>query len=282
MTARAVVYSPFWRLVSAVLVTISRVSPLVLLVLLMFFETRLANQWRLIRVFALVCLAPAIAGWLIARVFTARFVIEGGLIVLDTRRRRFEIPLDSIDRVVLWSVPFPSGGIRLRLRSGEWLDRHIGLSDPASAAAALAAAGAPIAHEPDSRAAVYATGSSGTGRSPARMILDFPVLALVPAIPLFRLHQWITYGGTFGEYYMYGFQAYAVAFAIYWATATIWLVLLAAALRAVVELFSLATAVVAPTLAPRMRRQTELAARILYYGAVPAFLVRLYFLTRTA
>jgi hypothetical protein len=72
-----------------------------------------------------------------------------------------------------------------------------------------------------------------------------------------------------------------VAFAIYWATATIWLVLYAAALRAVVELVNVAAAALGPVTASRVRPVTEHTARVLYYAAVPAFLLRLYVLTRT-
>jgi hypothetical protein len=44
----------------------------------------------------------------------------------------------------------------------------------------------------------------------------YVVYSLVPALPLFRVHQWIASGGTFGEYYAFGFKAYLLGFAVYW------------------------------------------------------------------
>ena len=44
----------------------------------------------------------------------------------------------------------------------------------------------------------------------------YVVYSLVPALPLFRVHQWIAYGGSFGEYYAFGLKAYLLGFAVYW------------------------------------------------------------------
>jgi len=38
------------------------------------------------------------------------------------------------------------------------------------------------------------------------------VFTLLPAGVLFRLHQFIVYGGTFGEYQMYGLERYVRSF----------------------------------------------------------------------
>jgi apolipoprotein N-acyltransferase len=100
------------------------------------------------------------------------------------------------------------------------------------------------------------------------------LFALVPTLPLFRLHQWIAYGGTFGEYYTYGLEAYLLGFAIYWATLTIDLVLYAAALRVVAEAVALPATYLAPARAERVRRVVEVANRVFYYGGVPALLLR--------
>jgi apolipoprotein N-acyltransferase len=102
------------------------------------------------------------------------------------------------------------------------------------------------------------------------------VFALVPALPVFRLHQWIAYGGTFGEYYAYGLRPYAIAFAIYWGTAVIYLVLWAALLRVLLEPLVVAAAWLAPARALGVRRAVETVDRVLYYGGVPLFLGRLF------
>jgi apolipoprotein N-acyltransferase len=102
------------------------------------------------------------------------------------------------------------------------------------------------------------------------MLWKFPVFALVPTLPLFRVHQLIAYGGVLGEYYQYGLEAYLLGFAIYWATLTIYLMLYAAALRAPVELLAMAVTALAPERASGARRVLERTAAILYYGGVPA------------
>jgi apolipoprotein N-acyltransferase len=107
-------------------------------------------------------------------------------------------------------------------------------------------------------------------------MLAFVVFALVPAVAFFRLNQWIAYGGTFGEYYTYGLQAYLSAFAIYWATFTIYLVLYAAVLRVGTEAIVLPATWIVPARAATARRAMEIVNRILYYGAVFALLLRLY------
>ena len=105
------------------------------------------------------------------------------------------------------------------------------------------------------------------------------LFALVPALPAFRLHQVIAYGGTFGEYYTYGLQAYLLGFAAYWWTFTIHLVLYAAVLRTVAEAIVLATAWLAPGRVAGVRTIVEWAYRLLYFGSIPAFLIRMAMLS---
>ena len=71
MTTRGIAYAPFWRVVSGVLVAISRGGLLVMVVAMWFFETRQDNPLRLIRTFVVVSLAPGIAAWLMARARSA-------------------------------------------------------------------------------------------------------------------------------------------------------------------------------------------------------------------
>ena len=278
MKTRAIAYPPPWRIAAAVLVAVSRGSLVVLLALLMFFDTRLTNQLRLMRTFAQFCLAPGIAAWLVERVFAATLLIQDGALVLQRRRQRIEVPCDAIDRVAPWTVPLPSGGLWLRLKSGRRFRYGLQVADPVALIEALADAGAPPHVRAASRhpAAIYARSKN---RAPQRWyhpVLKFVAFALVPTLPLFRLHQWIAYGGTFGEYYTYGLQAYLLAFAIYWATFTVYLMLYAAGLRAVAETIALTVACVAPSRAVIVRRAVEIADRILYYGGVPVVLIRFF------
>lgn len=251
-----------------------------LLALLLFFDTRLSNPLRLMRVFSSLCLAPGVAAWLIGRAFAVTVLIESGALVLQHRGQRIEVPCDAIDRVAPWTVPLPSGGLWLRLKSGRRFRYGLQVADPIALIEALADAGAPqhIRAASQHPAAIYARSKNSPSRRWYHPVLEFVVFALVPTLPLFRLHQWIAYGGTFGEYYQYGLKAYLLGFAIYWVTLTIYVVLYAAALRGVAETTALAAAWVVPAQAPKVRRAAEIAYRILYFGGVPMFLIA-YFLS---
>jgi len=278
MKTAVIAYPQSSRIVAALLTTISRGSLLVLLTLLMFFETRLSNQLRLLRVFSIFCLAPGIAAWLVERAFAATATIRGGALVLQRRGQRIEIPCDAIDRVVPWVLPLPAGGVWLRLKSGRRFHYGLQVPDPIALIEALADAGAPehVRAASQHPAALYARSRNTTSRRWYHPVLKFLVFALVPALPLFRLHQWVAYGDTFGEYYSYGLKAYLLGFGIYWVGFTIDLVLYAAALRAVAETMVFAAAYVAPSRVAAVRRAVETADRILYYGGVPALLIRLF------
>jgi apolipoprotein N-acyltransferase len=282
MQARA--YPPPWRIVVALLLVSARVSLLVLLVLLLFFETRLTNPLRLIRLFTLFCLVPELAAWLIGRAFEVTLRVEAGALVIEEPRRRTEVPLDSIERVERWALSLPGEGLWLRLTSGNRFHFGLQVANPSVLLEAISGAGGDERSRdaaPERRSAdlLRLASGGGVGRW-YHPILKFPVFALVPALPLFRLHQWITYGGTFGEYYLYGLQAYVLAFLVYWANATIWLVLYAAGLRAVVAIGVLAVAFTAPSRATMAARVGDVVHRALYFGGVAVFLVRLYLLSR--
>jgi apolipoprotein N-acyltransferase len=198
------------------------------------------------------------------------------LLVILRRDRRIDVPCGSVARVEPWRVPIPGAGVRLVLGSGRRLPVELQVADPWALADAMVAAGGPPTLRDDVRTAMatYAR-TRGAPRRWWQLLLQYPVLALVPALPVFRLHQWVAFGGTFGEYYTYGLQAYLLAFAVQWWTFTIGFALYAAVLRTLAELVVLAVAWVAPARAAAVRRVVERAYWVLYVAAVPAFLVRL-------
>jgi apolipoprotein N-acyltransferase len=279
MMTRAIAYTPFWRVFAGALVLISRAGALAIVIAMFFFETRLDNPLRLLRTFGFACFAPGLAAWLLARAFAAGITIGNGTVIVTRRDRRVEIPGDAIARVDPWTVPLPGAGLWLGLRSGRRLPLGLQVGDPVALIDALAEAGADdevrtAAHRP---AALY-----GRGRRDFpwyRALLEFPILALVPTLPIFRLHQWIAFGGTFGEYYTYGLRAYLLGFAAQWWTFTIHLVLYAAVLRAAAEAIVMTTAWAAPARVATVRRIVERIDRVLYFGAIPVFLIRLALLT---
>jgi len=281
MPTRAIAYSPFWRILAGLLVVISRASLLAIVGAMLFVETRLDNQLRLLRVFVMTSLAPGLAAWMLARAFTAVTAVEGDTLVVRRRDQQIEIPCDAIVGVEPWSLPLPSAGVWLRLRSGRRFQYGLAVTDPIALIDAVADAGAPDVVR---AAARHPAAISGRSRRDAALrwrdaLLKFVVLALVPAVPLFRLHQWIAYGDTFGEYYTYGLQAYVLGFAMYWSAFIIYLVLYAAVLRVVAEAAVIAAAWAAPARIAGVRRVVERLDRLLYFVGVPAFLLRLAWLS---
>ena len=239
MTTRGIAYAPFWRVVSGVLVAISRGGLLVMVVAMWFFETQLDNPLRLIRTFVVVSLAPGIAAWLLARAFAAVITIEAGVLAGAAPRSAHRDACD-VGRSHR-AVADPGAHERDDARSplGTLFSVRLGggslaRSTPSPTPARRRRCARPRAIGPRSMVARDVE-AGRPGALDRRPFLKFGVVALVPTLPLFRLHQWIAYGGTFGEYYTYGLQAYVLGFAVFWATFVVDLVLYAAILRAAAE-----------------------------------------------
>jgi apolipoprotein N-acyltransferase len=242
---------------------------------LLFFETRLDNPLRLLRTFAIV-VAPRCAAWMLARGFAVTVRIDAGRMVVRGSARTVEVPCASIVAVEPWTVPLPSSGIDLRLRSGRRFPLGLAVDDSDPLTEALVGEGATPALRSarDTPTAAYARTRAVTRRWWSHPLVKYVAFALVPTLPLFRLHQWIAYGGTFGEYHTYGLRAYVVAFLLFWAAFTIYLVLWGAVLRVVAEGVVGAVAWRAPRRAVDARRAVEIASAVLYAGGVAAFLLR--------
>jgi apolipoprotein N-acyltransferase len=104
-------------------------------------------------------------------------------------------------------------------------------------------------------------------------LVKFVLFPLVPAIPAFRLHQQIAFGGPFGEYYTYGLQAYVVAFLIWWASWAIGLVLFAAALRIGIEAGTALSLLLRRARAADVRAALEAIGRLSFFVGVPVWLL---------
>lgn len=229
------------------------------------------NPLRLIRLVAGLCLLPGLMALAVRWFFQGVLRIENDTLIVEQRHRRAEIPVASIVSIEPWLLPIPGSGLRLRLQSGRWWRDGIEMEDPGALVDSLVGdGGSPRLGEVTKHPTlIYARARfRSRPRSWRRTVLAFPVFALVPTIPLFRVHQIIAYGGTFGEYYLYGLGAYLAGFAIYWATLTIYLMLYAAALRVVVEMIAVGSALWAPRNAPGLRRMLDRLAAALYYGGV--------------
>jgi apolipoprotein N-acyltransferase len=98
----------------------------------------------------------------------------------------------------------------------------------------------------------------------------FPMLL---AIPAFRLHQLIAFGGSFGEYLSFGAAAYLKGFLIWWGAWSLGSMLTAAALRILIEAIALTGQRLAPGSAATWRPTLEWIGRLAFYGLIPAWLV---------
>lgn len=277
LDAVVVLLAPLWRGAVIVLRVVAMIALAVLAHAALTGDASLQNPLAQMRLFAALVLAPWAAGWAILRAGRARIRIEGGALRIDQRERRTEIPVDAIAAVEPWRWPLPGPGVALRLLSGSRWSQSLALADPDALREALVRAGARFA--PETAPVARATRHARVLRAlPPHRILDHPLLKfvlfpLVPALPAFRLHQHIAYGGTFGEYQTFGLKAYLVALLLWWGSWAISMVMVAAGLRVGVELATWGALLLRPVQALDVRRVARVLARLVYYVGVPAWLV---------
>jgi hypothetical protein len=217
---------------------------------------------------------PGVAAWLIRRTNAARVELADTGVVLRRTALVVEIPYAALARVAPWTVPLPGPGVSFWLRSGRRLRYAVEVADPVGLLQRLlpvaADAARPALTHPT---VVYAQAAAAM---PARRwyhyLWKFGVFGLAPTAILFNAHQHIAYGGTLGEYYLFGLGAYARTFAVYWLTVTIYLALFASLWRGMAEAAALAAAWVAPSHAAKVRPVAERFCQLFYYGGVPALL----------
>ena len=229
-----------------------------------------------IRQFALFVLAPELLAMAIAWAASAHARVQDGHLVLESRRRRVEIPLRSLAQVHAWRLPLPSPGVDLVLAAGGRWAQGLALRDPQGFVDALVQADwIPPTTSPSAspRRAALARALAIAPRRFDAPLFKFVLFPLVPALPAFRLHQHIAYGGTFGEYYSFGAGAYLTALAMWWASWAVALVLLAGGLRLVVEAASMTTLALHPPRTADVRRRLLGLARLVYFVGVPGWLL---------
>jgi apolipoprotein N-acyltransferase len=271
-----VAYAPAWRWVAAALKVVARGSLLYTAGLFLFSDTPPNNPLRQLRLFAGFFLAPEVTAWCIARAFAARLFVRDGALVLEQSQRTTEIPVTAIVGIEPWLIPLPRAGFGLRLRSGRRFGHEFALANSVAVVDALVAEGASpdLCDGLDRRVVHY---NSARVAYPAgwleHPLVKFVLYSLIPTVPAFRLHQFITYGGAFGEYYTFGLQAYLVGFGLWWASWCLGLVILAAVIRAFVELLVIAATAVVPSYATGVRRVLEVLQRVVYYVGIPTWLV---------
>ncbi|MGH8049269.1 MAG: apolipoprotein N-acyltransferase [Arenimonas sp.] len=274
--ADGAVLSSFWRVMLTVLRLVASAGLCWIGKIILFGDSAQTNSLTQISMFAGLVLAPTLAAWSIMRACSAKLHIQNDMLVLEQRERRIEIALKDIAAIHLWKLPLPGTGINLQLESGKRWSQSITIADPSALISALIHAGASpaLAQAPTPRLAAYWRARVAVPHW--RMdhpLMKFFLFPLVPALPAFRLHQNIAFGGTFGEYYTYGLKAYLIAFGIWWASWIIGMVLFAAALRILIEATALLSAVLRPERAIDARSWLELLGRVFFFIGVPAWLL---------
>jgi apolipoprotein N-acyltransferase len=195
---------------------------------------------------------------------------------LEQPARRIEIPVHEIAGLRVWRLPFPHSGLDLQFASGRRWKFGIALSDPQALKQALAAAGSPanwVDPLAEKMAEYAALRAPATRRWLNHPLVRFALFPLLPALPAFRLHQLISFGGAFGEYYTYGLWAWLSGLAIWWLSWSIGLMLFAAGLRVVIEACSIGILLCRGAQAFAARRAMESLGNAIFYIGVPACLV---------
>ncbi len=275
----AVLLTPFWRLLVALLRVVARGGLLWMALQVLTNDGTPINPIAQVWMFAGLVLLPEAAAWSLMRAFAATLRIEGGALVLEQPSRHIEIACSDIVDTRPWRLPLPSGGVQLRLAAGPWRHAIAGV-DPQRLIERLRAAGATAISEDASasRAAILGHALHST----RHRLLDHPafkfgLFPLLPALPAFRLHQVIAYGGTFGEWQTYGAKAWLLALFVWWASWAVNLAMIAAGLRVLVEAGTLLPLALRPQKTLDVRRMLEIAASVLFYIGVPLWLaVRLW------
>lgn len=265
LPARVAVLTPAARVVAGGLRVLARASLLAMLLAAVFGDGSLqAHTMAQVRHFVLYVLVPEAAAWCVLLAYSAQASIESGRLVLLRGARRLDMPLADLVSIVPWRWPVPAGGVTVRAGATSHGLVH---PDPVALARALGASPAP------SRTWAYAHAVQAVRRGRLdRAVAKFVLFPLLLAIPAFRLHQRIAYGGTFGELQSEGVVAYLATFGLWWAAWAIGVVLCATALRAVIEVGTLGAVMVRPEGAGVARVWMERSGLALLYGGVPVWM----------
>lgn len=226
----------------------------------------------------LLSLLPWVLALLLRRLASGTLQLEPERLLLRLRHATFEIPLSSLASVHAWRLPLPGAGLVLHLQSGRRLRYQLQPYAPLPLLEALARvvpSAEPLLRHPALR--FTQARSEYASRRRRQLLLKFALFPLLPTAILFRTHQYIAYGGAFGEYHMLGLASYLKSLAGYWLTTTLLLVLYATLWRALLEGLTFATTWALPLRSRGLRQGAELALLLLYYVGVPA-LVLLRFL----
>ncbi|MBK8286055.1 MAG: apolipoprotein N-acyltransferase [Ahniella sp.] len=278
-SAEGTVLTPIWRVVAGTLRVSAAVGLVWLLIRMFVWDGFQVNSLIQIKLFGATVLLPMLLAWVVMRIFAVKIRLTSQHLALVQRGQRTEIPLSDLNGLLVWRLPWPISGVDLLFGNGKRWSSGLALRDPAQLLAALAVAGAPV-HWVDeaskSRADWAASRAANHHRFFDRTLVKFVLFPLLMALPAFRLHQIIAFGGMFGEYFTYGPGAWLIGLMIWWAAWMIGLMLFAGLLRVVVEVIVAGVGLLRSVAAQQVRRVLEVLVKLIYFVGIPAwFLVRL-------
>lgn len=229
-------------------------------------QIRLFTGWFVVPEAVAVCLLLA---------FTARASLDNGILVLNRSGRRIALAVNEVRAATAWRLPLPSPGLTLHLTNGKRWPYGLATQRPYAWANTFQDAGLAIADaKPKHWLDIYGRSREGIRKAwLAHAGIKFGLLPLALALPAFRLHQYIAYGGTFGEFYTFGLKAYLTTLSLWWAAWSIGVVLCAAALRAAIEIGTVAAVLTVPQHALTARQGLERTGLALLYVGLPAWLI---------
>jgi hypothetical protein len=203
---------------------------------------------------------------------------EPGQLVLITRRARYEIPFESVKELRVWRVPLPFAGLSVRMKSGRTFRYGLEVPYP-SLVIALAGHFSSLSTDDASHpVTLYVEARAKLGPKPLSWWLKFGLAPLVVALIFFRAHQYIAYGGPFGEYQTHGLAAYVRTFLSYWTNTLMLVVLYTAAWRTFAEVVAFAVPWRWPGWARFARRSVEILCLLGFYVGVPLIILARFFL----
>ncbi len=223
------------------------------------------------RLILVLSVAPLLVARALQWLCTARISCDEETVHVIGRALRIDIPRASIDRLAPWVVPLPAAGFGFVMRSGKRLRYGVEARDLGKVQAKIGVPSAPLFLEHPS--AAYAVARQRVVWRWYHLAFKFALFPLLPGLLIFRLHQFITFGGAFGEYYLSGLRPYLTTLTIYVAMTCMDCLLWASLWRTVGEIGAFAATQVRPSASVAIRRAIEVLCSLLYYGGIAAMIL---------
>ncbi len=238
----------------------------------------LLEGWRVhsitqLQLYAGMVLMPLLLAGLILRWYRVRVEIVGDRLQITSGKLDQVIELSAVQSIRRWRLALPRPGVDVVCTTPHQSSLSLTL-ETAQAIQWTKAVVRKLSASATVGSKDWFDLIAARHRMPWRVLdltmIKFLLFALIMAVPAFRLHQVISFGGSFGEYDAFGAAAYLQGLLIWWGSWSLGLMLWAALLRMIAEVTLLVcTAWARPALQITLRTQCEWALRALFYLAVP-------------